>query len=416
MWRPEYLKRALDLGRGMRIVTGVILAEAGVRGWMRFGVQAAILAGGVAMLAAAGAFAAPPAADKPIPLDGFDDAVGHWKNAHGDADARYPATDYKAIADNILLLQRDTGGWIQNQDPTRVFPAAEKAELAKLKSVDAISFDNRNVYTQIAYLAEAFNRSGDARYRDSALRGLEAALSKQMASCGGWPHTLPAKESYNDTLTFADEVMSGMLVMLRDVSGGGAPYQFIDAPTRARVKDALAKAEACVLKLQVVQGGKRTGWAGQYDPVTLKPSMGRKFELPSIASQESVAMLRYLMSVPDPSTEMIAAIEGGLEWLERSKITGMRLETFKVDPPVKYPYHTMTEDRRLVADASAPLLWARFYDVDDNSVVLANRDSKRVQTYAEIDPERRSGYAWYGAWGGNLLAKDAPKWRKRHGR
>jgi PelA/Pel-15E family pectate lyase len=387
-------------------------------------IAAALAAGGLALAGAQTPQASPSPpprgasvnvaeARAPISLEGFSDAINHWRS-NREAPPAYTPDQYKQIADNLLVLQRDHGGWIQNQDPTRIFTDAERGAYVADKAKPDISFDNRNVYTQVTYLAEAFNRSGDARYRDAAVRGIEASLRYQVEACGGWPHTMPAHETYNDKITFADEVTSGMLVMLREASSGAGPFGFLDAPTRAKARAALDKGEACVLRLQVVQQGKRTGWAGQYDRTTLEPSMGRRFELPSITSQESVAMVRYLMSVPDPSPEMIAAIDGCLEWLERSKITGWRLETVRLNPPVRYQYHTATEDRRLVTDASAPPIWARFYDLNDNSVVLANRDSQRVQRYDQIDPERRTGYSWYGQWPARLLERDAPRWRQRH--
>ena len=58
-------------------------------------------------------------------------------------------------------------------------------------------------------------------------------------------------------------------------------------------------------------------------------------------------------------------------------------------------------------------LWARFYDLADNSIVLANRDGKRVATYDQIARERRTGYDWYGDWPARLLAEELAAWRAR---
>jgi PelA/Pel-15E family pectate lyase len=168
--------------------------------------------------------------------------------------------------------------------------------------------------------------------------------------------------------------------------------------------------------LQVVQAGQLTGWAGQYDPETLKPAQGRAFELPSIVSQETVEMLRYLMSVQQPSAAQVNAIESAVAWLRRSQISGVRLEKVTLAKPVQYQYHVATFDYRLVDDANAPALWARFYDLEDNSIVLANRDSVRVKDFSEIHPERRSGYAWFGTWPAALLSEEYPAWRARHPR
>ncbi|MDC7685201.1 pectate lyase [Asticcacaulis sp. BYS171W] len=360
-----------------------------------------------ALLTTAAAPVAPP------PIEGFGDAIHHWQNRNGKSYARYAESDVTAIADNILLLQHDNGGWIENRDPLRILSDAEKAEALKDKSSPNFSFDNRNIYTQVDYLMRAHSLTGKAAYREAALKGLELILSQQVATCGGWPHSVPSKTTYHDKITMADEVTSGNLRLLRHISIGDYPFDKIETSWRERAKAALTKGDACLLKLQIRQNGQLTGWAGQYDPVTLAPVKGRSFELISIVSQESVENVRYLMSIPNPSLEVIASVEGAVAWFQRSAITGKRLETFALPAPVKYDYHTATTDNRLIDDPNAPLLWARFYDIGDNSVILANRDGVRVRDYADIHPERRSGYGWYGTWAQSLISVEYPRWKKR---
>lgn len=354
------------------------------------------------------AFAAPPPS-----LSGFGDAIHHWQNKNGKAYARYADDDVTAIADNLLLLQRDNGGWIENRDPARILSAEEKAATLKEKSDPAFSFDNRNIYTQVEYLMAAHEQTRKTAYRDAALRGLDLILSQQIKTCGGWPHSVPAKTSYHDKITMADEVTSGNLRLLRHISRGDYPFESLDKERRDRATAAVSAGDACLLKLQVRQNGQLTGWAGQYDPVTLEPVKGRSFELVSIVSQESVENTRYLMSIPDPSPDVIAAIEGAVAWMKRSAISGKRIEIVPLPAPVKYDYHTATTDSRLIDDPAAPLLWARFYDIGDNSVILANRDGVRVKAYADIHPERRSGYAWYGQWPQRLIEVEYPAWKAR---
>lgn len=348
-----------------------------------------------------------------LSLNGFEDAIQHWKNAHGDDYPRYRPEQVREIADNIVLLQRDHGGWIQNQDPQRILDAGERQKTIAAKSDPLGSFDNRNVYTQIAYLMGAYERIGNASYKEAALRGLDYLLAHQIKSCGGWPHTDPASAPYHPMITVADEVFSGPLTLLRNISESQWPYASLDEATRARATNALDRGEACLLKLQVLQNGTPTGWAGQYDPYTLAPAMGRTFELPSIATEESVYVLRYLMSVDDPKPEIIASIEGGTSWLRAVSIKDTRLEEVQLPEPVRFKYHEATHDRRLVRDADAPLLWARFYDISDNTTILANRDSQRVDTYQDISMERRTGYHWFGTWANALLENDYPAWRCR---
>jgi PelA/Pel-15E family pectate lyase len=350
---------------------------------------------------------------EPISLAAFSDGIKHWQDRHGKDYARYRPEQVAEIADNILLYQRDIGAWIENRDPARILDSSDKAQIVAEKAEARGSFDNRNIYSQIEYLAAAFGQTRKPVYRDAAARGLDYALAQQIASCGGWPHTVPGTTPYHPYITIADEVTSGMLGLLRKIAAGADPFRHIDPATRARAKAALDRGDACVLKLQIVQDGKLTGWAGQYDPATLRPAQGRAFELPSIVSQETVAMLRYLMSVPQPSDAQVKAIEGAVDWLRRSQVRGVRLEKVALEKPVQYQYHVATFDYRLVDDANAPPLWARFYDLGDNSIVLANRDSVRVKDFSEIHPERRSGYAWFGTWPATLLNEEYPAWRAR---
>lgn len=348
-----------------------------------------------------------------ISLKGMSDSIQHWRNRYGDKYAKYADDQIVEIANNVLLYQRNNGGWVENRDPTRILTAEEIAAITLDKANPTGSFDNRNVYSQVEYLSAAYLQTGDTRYRDAALRGIHYTLQMQHPKCGGWPHTVPGEQPYHPYITMADEVTSGVLRTLRRISDGAEPFGWTEGWLRSAAADALKKGDACVLKLQVRQNGKLAGWAGQYKPDTLEPAMGRSFELASIVSQESVEMTRYLMGIERPTPEQIAAIEGAIDWFKRSAITGWKIETFKIDPPIKYEYHTASTDRRLVQDPAAPRMWGRFYDLNDNSVVLANRDSVRARQYSDIHHERRTGYAWYGVWPEKLLSVEYPAWQAR---
>ena len=363
------------------------------------------------LITSSSATAAPP--DDAPSLAGFEDAIHHWRNVHGDAYPRYLSEDVAKIADNILRYQRVDGGWIENQDPARILDDAEKARFDAEARKSGGSFDNRNIYTQLDYLATAYAITGDTRYRDGSLKGIAFTLAQQIPSCGGWPHTVPATQSYHPHITIADDVTAGVLGTLRKVVSDTRRYAFVDRALRARVQSAIDKGDACLLRLQVRQGGTLAGWAGQYDAGTLQPAQGRKFELPSITGQETVGVVRYLMSITDPSPDVVKAVDGAVAWLRRVEITGWRIETFEA-PAEQFQYHSTTKDRRLVADPAASGLWARFYDVKDNSTVLATRDSRRVARYEDIPRERRTGYEWYGSWPKRLLSKEYPQWKASH--
>ncbi|KAF7599799.1 MAG: pectate lyase [Candidatus Dactylopiibacterium carminicum] len=368
------------------------------------------------LLAACAAQPPAPKQYQPIPLGLFSDGIHHWQNLHGKDYPRYREDQIVEIANNVLLYQRDNGGWIENRDPARILDDSDIKAAEAEKANPKGSFDNRNVYSQVEYLFAAYDQTGNKTYRQAALKGLRYTLSMQHKKCGGWPHTVPGAQPYHPYITMADEVTSGVLRMLRKVEQADPPFKSVDAADRTAATDARKRGDACVLQLQVRQNDKLAGWAGQYDPETLQPAQGRSFELPSMVSQESVEMARYLMSIPAPSPEVVAAIDGVMAWFERSKLTGWKIETIKLDQPVKYDYHTATTDRRLVQDPDAGPLWGRFYDVKDNSIVLANRDGIRVKDYSQIHHERRTGYAWYGVWPTKVLYEEYPAWKKRMGR
>lgn len=348
--------------------------------------------------------------------DVFYDAVHHYQNKNGKDYARYSDDDVKSISDNILLYQKNVGGWIENQDPLRILPPKDIEKIKKEKESDRVSFDNRNTYSQIEYLANAWSELGDERYSDAAMKGIKYTLNQQYKICGGWPHTVPPKSatetedtSYQRYITIADDVTPGILKLLRNISSDRKRYGFVDDDTLFLINDAIDKGDQCLLKLQIVQNGKRTGWAGQYNPETLEPKGGRSFELPGILSEETVGVLDYLTSIENPSDEIIQSVNDATEWLKNSALTGFRIVKFEA-PEEKYTWHSSKWDRKVEKDDSAPRIWARFYDLDDNSVILANRDGKRVKDYSDIARERRTGYGWYGYFAEDYLSKTYPEW------
>jgi PelA/Pel-15E family pectate lyase len=71
-------------------------------------------------------------------------------------------------------------------------------------------------------------------------------------------------------------------------------------------------------------------------------------------------------------------------------------------------------DRVVIKDPNAGPLWARFYDIKTNHPIFVGRDSVVHYDVAEIEDERRNGYAWYVDGAADLLSKDYPKWLEKH--
>jgi PelA/Pel-15E family pectate lyase len=354
------------------------------------------------------------------PLAGFADGIHHYQNKNGKDYPRLSEDDIDGISENILLYQKNVGGWIENQDPLRILSEEEKNKFLAMKNDIRVSFDNRNTYTQIEWLGYAWKKKGDKRYSDAALLGIKYILNQQYAICAGWPHTIPPKPStekedtrYQRAITNADDVTSGILRTFRKILDDRDTWSFVDADTLSLIKDSVTRGDKCLLRLQIVQNGNKTGWAGQYDPESLKPVGGRSYELPGIISQETVGVLEYLTSIENPSQDMIDSIQSASKWLNDSAFTGFRLVKFEA-PAEKYAWHSSNWDRKIVKDPDAPRIWARFYDLNDNSVIFANRDGKRVAHYEDIARERRTGYGWYGYFAEKYLTKTWPEWMKKN--
>ena len=69
---------------------------------------------------------------KAISLDGMSDSIKHWRNRYGSNYAKYTDSQIVEIANNVLLYQRDNGGWVENRDPSRILNAKEIAEIMHL--------------------------------------------------------------------------------------------------------------------------------------------------------------------------------------------------------------------------------------------------------------------------------------------
>src|SRR5678815_15455 len=169
------------------------------------------------------------------------------------------------------------------------------------------------------------------------------------------------RSGYYKHITYNDDAMIGVMKLLRDVAAAKPVYKFVDEERRARAASAVEKGIECILKTQVVVNGKRTVWGAQHDEVTLAPAPARKFEPASLSGGESVGIVRFLMSIKDPSPAVIDAIESAIAWFEQSQLKGIKW----VDTGT---------DRVVVQDPNAGPIWARFYEIGTNRPIFVGRD------------------------------------------
>ena len=103
--------------------------------------------------------------------------------------------------------------------------------------------------------------------------------------------------------------MVRLMEFLREVYASER-YDFVDARTRKAARQAFDRGVECILKCQIKVDGKLTAWCAQHDEKDYTPRPGRSYELVSLSGAESVGIVRLLMSLDEPSPEVVRAVEG----------------------------------------------------------------------------------------------------------
>jgi len=332
----------------------------------------------------------------------------------GDVKIVTPTKSFDPIADNMLLYQRSNGGWPKHfqggtkVDYNKILNADELKELKAgyVAGIDA-TIDNEATTKEIKYLVKAYKIYKKEAYLIAATKGIDYLLKAQYAN-GGWPQYYPDFSSYRSQITYNDNAMMNVLSVLESIAVGNNDFEIIDKAYIAKCNEAIKKAIDCVLKTQIKQNGKLTAWCAQYNAKTLQPEMARKFELASISGSESVGIVRFLMRQQNPSKEIIAAVNAAVEWFEKVKIVGYTVKD------IKAPQETSGRDRVVLKDSNS-VIWARFYTLDTNEPIFVGRDSEPKKTLAEIENERRVGYAYYVTTPAKLINEEYPKWAAKWG-
>lgn len=354
-----------------------------------------------------------------ISMEPFGDSMRHW---YGIADKgnivnpkpgqpRYPETEIIKIADNMLLYQRDNGGWPKNYDMQAILTDAQMDSLVRTKSMTRTTFDNSTTYTHIEYLSRVYTLTKVEKYRDACLRGISYVLKAQYGN-GGFPQYFPLeKGGYSRRITFNDGAYIGVMRLLQRIAGNDPDFSFLDQVTRQQVTKAFESGLGCLLKLQIRDNGILTAWCQQYDEVTLQPAWARAFEPPSICNGESCGIVLFLMSIGRPSPEIVESVQCAVRWFLDSRIYNTRVETVYA-PPEKSVWRTYSEDRVVVTDSFAPPIWTRYYEMKTHRPLFCDRNSKFLYSLAEVSHERRAGYAWY-TYAPQEVLKAYPSWQEK---
>lgn len=319
----------------------------------------------------------------------------------------FKTADARRIGDKLLVWQRNTGGWPKNIDMTVPLTDQQRHQIIKDKKVtDDSTIDNGATTMQMNYLARLYQQTKDDRYREAFQKGVNYILSGQYEN-GGWPQFWPTQRDYQVQITYNDDAMVNILTMMRDILKGKEQYAGLsDEKLNEKIEKSFRKGIDCILNTQIKVGDTLTVWCQQHDRKTLYPTYARAYELPSFCSQESAAIVRFLMTLPNPDERVRRAINSAMAWFEKTKITGYRLEKIgkKGEPGA---------DTRLVADPNAEPLWARFYDLLNCQPFVCDRDGMPRKHLSDIGPERRNGYSWYNTRPATLY-KNYEKWKNKY--
>ncbi|WP_211617680.1 pectate lyase [Hymenobacter psychrotolerans] len=322
--------------------------------------------------------------------------------------AAAPSTD--SVAEKMLVYQRSVGGWPKavgsaKVDYSKPLSAAVRASTLADAGRNDATIDNDATTREIRYLAKAFKATGKAEYKAAAEKGVRFLLQMQYAN-GGFPQYYPDKSNYRHQITYNDNAMVKALQVLRDLSRRTNDLDALNASLTEPATQAVARGIDCILKTQYVQRGKLTAWCAQHDEVTLQPAKARAFELASLSAMESVGIVRFLMDTENPTPAIRQAVEAAVAWLDAVKLTGYAV---KDQPDARQPKGF---DRVIVPEAGSTI-WARFYDLETNQPIYVGRESKPQARLADIEYERRTGYAYAGVWPEKLLNREYPRWQQK---
>jgi PelA/Pel-15E family pectate lyase len=294
----------------------------------------------------------------------------------------YATPEAHTIADHVAKWQSAAGGWSKSGDYLRdPQPSDNRSSIWS-----AGTFDNDATTGELRFLALVISANRDAgrgkAWRDSFQRGLEYILAAQYPN-GGFPQIYPLVGGYHDAITFNDDALAHVLQLLDDVGAQRAPYAFVSDEQATIARKRVEKGVACILAAQIKNSaGQRTVWCQQHDPLTLKPCAARNFEPIAYSTGESAGLVEFLFTLPQPTPEIIAAVDGAVDWLALHAIPGVEWD------------RTATQGTGLV-EQNGKKIWARFYEIDTGQPIFGDRDRSIHYTVTEISEERRRGYAWY---------------------
>ena len=267
------------------------------------------------------------------------------------SDTWYGTQEAKDIADVVLAIQRNSGGWPKNVEMHKL--TDDQLTQHKNERSKQSCLDNTATTQEMRFLAKVYSKTKTEDYRNAFMKALEMIFKVEKRK-GGWSQYYPlsGNGSYHDYITFNDDLVTIVMKLLSDIIKGKNEFaSLVDENTRQRCQTSFDRALEMIINAQVDDNGTPSAWCAQHDTLTLLPTEGRPHEMPSISGSESAALLSFLMTIDNPSEELKNCITCAVNWLDAHKIPGKAVEDFTNANGEK--------DRRII-DKAGSAVWGRF--------------------------------------------------------
>ena len=278
----------------------------------------------------------------------------------------YGSAEAISVADTLVSVQKTNGGWMKN-DQFHKLSTSELTARQKLSGDNGRNihscFDNYATTQEMRFLAKVYQQTHQQRFLDAFKRALDLIFESGNSLNGGWAQYWPLssdKFSYQNYITFNDDLMLNMMRILQDISEQKGDFAgLVDDATREKCKAQWDKAIECVINCQIDDNGVKAAWCAQHDAADFLPTEGRPHEMPSVSGYESANLLYYLMSINKPSEEIQQSITAAVEWLKSHK--------YKENATVEDYTNAKGEADRHIVEKQGTNLWGRFIQIGGES-------------------------------------------------
>lgn len=275
-----------------------------------------------------------------------------------------------SVADLIVALQNEDGGFQVLPDNYEM--SQKETGLGSMKDVSSVY--NGATTSELKYLAKYItaNKPEDSKYQDAFVKGIKYLLTTQRDN-GGWSMNPGSGSGFNANIEVGNKAMTEVLTLLSDIAIlNNQDYVFArKAMNVDEIKSAVEKGNDFIVKSQISNNNKKSGWATQYDK-SGNVTMGHTYERESVSSYTTKDVIDYLMTIHNPSQDIKDAVESAYSWLKDVKIADKEQEVVK-DTSMNNGFDVY------LVDGSGT--WASNYVYDKAT------DSYRP-LYSDVDPTR----------------------------